>query len=224
MFPLTSELWICPHHFRRDVDSSFSFTSNIHRYFSLTMTGHSIPVSKILTSDRLVEVFYVTQVTPIWVPWCRKVSLFEVPLPMARVHKDKHIQKIVPHLATTDLEVGQRSRSRQEATQKGSSQRSCRNIDVLSLILNKSQDKVFVRDRQMDEWVLMTSKFVELWSPGWQQVWPWRSMSRSWHDANWKDSSQGSCMPNINALSLILEKIWARLKFLWRTDRWTNEF
>ena len=45
---------------------------------------------------------------------------------------------------------------------------------------------------------------------------------RSWYGANWKGLSQGSCMPNINALSLILQKIWARLKFLGRTDRGTD--
>ena len=43
--------------------------------------------------------------------------------------------------------------------------------------------------------------------------------SRSQHGANWKGLSQGSCTPNIKALSLILQKIWARLKFLWQTDR-----
>ena len=48
--------------------------------------------------------------------------------------------------------------------------------------------------------------------------------SRSRHGAIWKGLSQGSCMPNINALSLILQKIWARLKFLWRTEGRTNEF
>ena len=65
-----------------------------------------------------------------------------------------------------------------------------------------------------------TSKLGELWSPAWQQLWPWsRSMSRSLHGANWKGLSQGSCIPNINALSLILQKIWARLMFLWRKDR-----
>ena len=42
--------------------------------------------------------------------------------------------------------------------------------------------------------------------------------SRSRHGMNRKGLSQGSCMPNINALSLILQKIWARLKFLWQTD------
>ena len=29
-------------------------------------------------------------------------------------------------------------------------------------------------------------------------------------------------MPNINAPSLILQKIWARLKFLWQTDKWMD--
>ena len=42
--------------------------------------------------------------------------------------------------------------------------------------------------------------------------------SRSRHGITWKGLSQGLCMPNINALSLILQKIWARLKFLWQTD------
>ena len=47
-----------------------------------------------------------------------------------------------------------------------------------------------------------------------------RSKSRSSHGTNKKDLTQGSCMPNINALSLILQKIWARLKFLWQ--RWMD--
>ena len=46
--------------------------------------------------------------------------------------------------------------------------------------------------------------------------------SRSRHGANWKGLSQGPCMPNTNALSLILQKIWARLKFLWQTDGRTD--
>ena len=46
--------------------------------------------------------------------------------------------------------------------------------------------------------------------------------SRSQNGANWKGLSQGTCMPNINALSLILQKIWARLKFLWQTDGGTD--
>ena len=49
-----------------------------------------------------------------------------------------------------------------------------------------------------------------------------RSRSRSPHSTNAKDLSQGSCMPNINVLSLILQKIWARLKFLWQTDGRTD--
>ena len=81
---------------------------------------------------------------------------------------------------------------------------------------------------QFQRW---TSKFGELWSPAQQQIWPWKR-SRSQHGANWKGLSQGSCMPNINALPLILKNIWARLKFLWQTDgqrdgqtdRRTNEF
>ena len=46
--------------------------------------------------------------------------------------------------------------------------------------------------------------------------------SRSRHGVTWKGLSQGSCMPNINALPLILQKIWARLKFLWQTDGGTG--
>ena len=46
--------------------------------------------------------------------------------------------------------------------------------------------------------------------------------SRSQHGAIWKGLSQGSCMPNINALPLILKKIWARLKFF-VTDRRTEK-
>ena len=67
----------------------------------------------------------------------------------------------------------------------------------------------------------LTSKFGELWSPAQQQLWPW-GRSRSLHSANWKGLSQGWCLPNINALSLILQKIWARLKFLRQTDWRTN--
>ena len=60
-----------------------------------------------------------------------------------------------------------------------------------------------------------------------QHLFPWsRSKSRSWHCANWKGLSHGSCMPNNNALSLIIQKIWTSLKFLWRTetDRRTDEW
>ena len=42
--------------------------------------------------------------------------------------------------------------------------------------------------------------------------------SRSPYGTNRNDLSQGSCMPNINALSFILQKIWARFKILWQTD------
>ena len=45
-----------------------------------------------------------------------------------------------------------------------------------------------------------------------------RSRQRSPHGTNGKGLSQGSCMPNINVLSLIPQKIWARLKFSWQTD------
>ena len=34
----------------------------------------------------------------------------------------------------------------------------------------------------------------------WQQIWPW-NWSKSRHGANWNGLLQGSCMPNINALS-----------------------
>ena len=46
--------------------------------------------------------------------------------------------------------------------------------------------------------------------------------SRSPRGTNRKGLSQGSYMPNINALSLILHKIRAMLKFLWETDRLTD--
>ena len=70
---------------------------------------------------------------------------------------------------------------------------------------------------------VITSKFGKLWSPGRQQIWPWKGQ-RSQHGANWKGLSQGSCIPNINALSLILQKIWARLKFLWQREGRTNKW
>ena len=66
-------------------------------------------------------------------------------------------------------------------------------------------------------WIWTTSKLGELWSPARQQLWPWRR-SRSRHGVTWNGLSQGPCMPNINALSLILQKIWVRLKILWQTD------
>ena len=56
--------------------------------------------------------------------------------------------------------------------------------------------------------------------------WPWsrsRSKQRSRHGANWKDFFQGSFMTNINVISLILQKIWALLKFLWQTEGRTNK-
>ena len=63
--------------------------------------------------------------------------------------------------------------------------------------------------------------------------------SRSWHGVNGRGLSQGSCMPNINALSLILQNIvaafrgmhlspakhsyaWLPRKCDYRTDRWTD--
>ena len=71
----------------------------------------------------------------------------------------------------------------------------------------------------------LTSKFGELWSPpgnNFDLEEGQRSRSRSRHGVDEKGLSQRSCMPNINALSLILQKIWARLKFLWQTDRGTD--
>ena len=44
---------------------------------------------------------------------------------------------------------------------------------------------------------------------------------RSLHGTNRKGLSQGSCIPNINALSFILQKILARLKY---NDRQTDEW
>ena len=49
-----------------------------------------------------------------------------------------------------------------------------------------------------------------------------RSRRRPRHGANWKGLSQWPCKSNINALSLILQKIWARLKFLWQTEGWRD--
>ena len=42
-----------------------------------------------------------------------------------------------------------------------------------------------------------TSIFRALWPSAQQQIWPW---NRSRHGTNWKGLSQGSCMPNIDAL------------------------
>ena len=46
--------------------------------------------------------------------------------------------------------------------------------------------------------------------------------SRPRHGVNWKGLTQGPCMSNINTLSLILQKIWTRLKFLWQADARTE--
>ena len=45
-----------------------------------------------------------------------------------------------------------------------------------------------------------------------------RSRSRSQYGTNRKGLSQWSFIPNINAVSFKLQKIWARLKFLWQTE------
>ena len=46
--------------------------------------------------------------------------------------------------------------------------------------------------------------------------------SRSYNGINRKGLSQWSCIPNINALLLILQTIWARFKFLWQTEGQTD--
>ena len=46
-----------------------------------------------------------------------------------------------------------------------------------------------------------------------------RSPSRSRHGTTGKVLSQGTHMPSIKALSVIVQKLWPRLKFLWQTDR-----
>ena len=63
-----------------------------------------------------------------------------------------------------------------------------------------------------------TSKFEELWSPAQQQI-RLKVKVTAWYICiNRRGFSQGSCIPNIHALSFIPQKIWARLKFLWQTD------
>ena len=49
-----------------------------------------------------------------------------------------------------------------------------------------------------------------------------RSPSRSRHGTTRKVLSQGTHMPIIKALSVIVQKLWPRLKFLWQTDRQTH--
>ena len=49
-----------------------------------------------------------------------------------------------------------------------------------------------------------------------------RSPSRSRHGTTGKVLSQGTHMPSIKALSVIVQKLWPRLKFLWQTDRQTD--
>ena len=67
---------------------------------------------------------------------------------------------------------------------------------------------------------------IQIWRivvPHKQQIWTWNRSKvkvKAW--CQMKGLSQGTCMPNINALSLILQKIWARFKFLWQTDRKTD--
>ena len=50
-----------------------------------------------------------------------------------------------------------------------------------------------------------------------------RSLSRSQHGTIWKVFSQRTHMPSIKALPVIVQKLWPRLKFFWRTDRRTDE-
>ena len=49
-----------------------------------------------------------------------------------------------------------------------------------------------------------------------------RSPSRSQHGTTGKVLSQGTHMPSFKALSVIVQKLWQRLKFLWQTDRQTD--
>ena len=49
-----------------------------------------------------------------------------------------------------------------------------------------------------------------------------RSPSRSRHGTSGKVLSQGTHMPSIKALSVIVQKLWPRLKFLWQTDGQTE--
>ena len=79
-----------------------------------------------------------------------------------------------------------------------------------------------------DIWPLTSiSKFKELWStPANKFNLQVGKRQRLPHGTSRKDLTQGSCMPKINALSSILQKIWSRS--FWQTDRqpnWrTNEF
>ena len=76
--------------------------------------------------------------------------------------------------------------------------------------------------------VIRTSKFRELWSPARQQINKFdleigqRSPSMSRHGTIGKVLSQRTHMPNIKALPVIVQKLWLRLKFLWRTDGQTD--
>ena len=49
-----------------------------------------------------------------------------------------------------------------------------------------------------------------------------RSLSRSRHGTIGKDLSQRTHMPSIEALHVIVRKLWPTLKFLWQTDGWTD--
>ena len=49
-----------------------------------------------------------------------------------------------------------------------------------------------------------------------------RSPSRSRHGTTGKVLSQRTHMPSIKALPVVVQKLWPRLKFLWRTDRRTD--
>ena len=55
---------------------------------------------------------------------------------------------------------------------------------------------------------------------------PWsrsRSKLSSRHCANWKDFFQGPLMQNINVISCTLQKILARLEFVWQTEGRTDK-
>ena len=81
------------------------------------------------------------------------------------------------------------------------------------------------RNRKYDFWMIHTQS-ENCDSPS-SHKWPLsRWMVKVMACVIWKGLSQGSCIPNMNALSLILQKIWHLLSFATKgqTDEWVLVF
>ena len=114
----------------------------------------------------------------------------------------------------------------------------CQNsLRILSSLLNSILQKywIFMKCPEIQQTIVIifmklswystsisrnTSKFRELWSPAWQQIWPWiRPKVTTWYH---QKGLQRTHMPSIKVLPVIVQKLWRRLRFLWQTDGQTD--